>query len=367
MSKRGGYGFGIVGCGMVADFHAQAIAAMKGGHLACVFSRDKINADRIADDYNCKGYTDYREFLKHKGLDIVTIATPSGAHLDPAVRAARVGKHVVCEKPLEITLERVDKMIQVCEENNVLLACIFQRRFNEATQIFKRAVEIGRLGKITLADAYIKWYRSQEYYDSGAWRGTWKLDGGGAMINQAIHTIDLLYYLAGDVERVCAFAGLAIHDRIEVEDNAVAILKFRNGALGVIEGSTSCYSPTGNPAEVHMCGSGGSIFMQDNSFTVWDFIKGRSNDKKIKQELGATPGMGGTGAADPAAINHVQHQRTFEDVVRALKKGIKPMVDGLESRKSLEIILAIYHSALSGGKPVHLPLKRTPVRKAFHD
>lgn len=161
-------------------------------------------------------------------MNIVTIATPSGAHLDPAVQAAKAGKQVVCEKPLKVTLERADKMIQVCKENNVMLACIFQRRFNEATQVFKRAVETCRLGKITLADAYIKWYRSQAYYDSGDWRGTWKLDGGGAMINQAIHTIDLLYYLAGDVEWVCAFADLAIHDRVEVEDNAVAILKFKN-------------------------------------------------------------------------------------------------------------------------------------------
>jgi predicted dehydrogenase len=352
---------------MVADFHAKAIVGMRGGHLACAISRKKTNAERIANAYNCTAYTDYREFLGHKGLDIVIIATPSGAHLEPAVQAAKAGKHVVCEKPLEITLERVDKMIQVCKENNVLLACIFQRRFNEATQVFKMAVKAGRLGKITLADAYIKWYRTQAYYDSGDWRGTWKLNGGGAMINQAIHTIDLLYYLAGEVDSVSAFADLAIHDRIEVEDNAVAILKFKNGALGVIEGSTSCYSPTGNPAEVHMCGSEGSIFMQDNGFTVWNFNKGRSNDKKIMQKLGAKPGGNGVGAADPAAISFVQHQLTFEDLVRALKKGTKPMVDGLEGRKSLEIILAIYRSALTGGKPVQLPLKRTPVRRPFRD
>jgi len=365
MSTKGGYGFGIVGCGMVADFHAQAIAAMRGGHLACVFSRNKANAQRLAKTHHCAAYTDYNSFLSHPGLDIVTIATPSGAHLEPVQAAAEAGKHIACEKPLEVTLKRVDKMIQVCGKNKVLLAGIFQRRFNEATQVFKKAVEAGRLGRVTLADAYIKWYRTQEYYDSGYWRGTWKLDGGGALMNQSIHTIDILSYLAGEVQLVCAFADRSIHERIETEDNAVAILKFKNGAVGVIEGSTSCYSPTGHAAEVHLCGSEGSIFMQDNSFTVWDFKKGRSNDKKIMQKLGARQGAAGAGAADPAAISYVAHQKNFEDVVRAIKKGTQPLVDGREGRKAIEIILAIYRSALTGGKPVQLPLKRTPVRKPF--
>jgi UDP-N-acetyl-2-amino-2-deoxyglucuronate dehydrogenase len=365
MAQKGGYGFGIVGCGMVADFHARAIAAMRGGHLACVFSRNEENAQRVARAYNCAAYTDYAGFLAHPGLDIVTIATPSGAHLEPAAKAARAGKHVVCEKPLEVTLGRVDKMIAVCRENKVMLAGIFQRRFNEATRMFKSAVDAGRLGRITLADAYIKWWRTQQYYDSGYWRGTWRLDGGGALINQSIHTIDLLYHLAGDVERVCAFADRAIHDRIETEDNAVAILKFKSGAVGVIEGSTSCYSPTGHPAEVHLCGSNGSVFMRDNSFTVWEFRRKRPWDGKVLRRLKATDAAAGAGAADPAAIDYVAHQRNFEDTVKALKKGRKPLVDGAEGRKSVEIILAIYQSALAGGKPVQLPLKKTPVRKPF--
>ena len=365
MAKKGGYGFGIVGCGMVADFHAKAIAAMKGGHLACVYSRSPKNANRVAKAHGCAAYTDYNQFLAHPGLDVVTIATPSGAHLEPAQKAAKAGKHIVCEKPLEVTLERIDRMIRVCQQNNVMLAGIFQRRFYEAVGVFKKAVDSGRLGKITLADAYIKWYRNQKYYDSGYWRGTWKLDGGGAMMNQSIHTIDLLYYLAGDVDWVCAFADRAIHKRIEAEDNAVAILKFKNGAMGVIEGSTSCFSPGGHPAEVHMCGSNGSIFMRDDRFAVWEFKRGRSNDKKIRQRLGTEPGSAGAGAADPAAISFVEHKKNFEDVVRALGSGTEPLVDGREGRKAVEIILAIYRSALTGGKPVQLPLKRTPIRKPF--
>lgn len=365
MAKKSGYGFGIVGCGMIADFHAQAIKAMKGGYLACVFSRNKANADRVAKTFGCASYTDYTAFLAHPGLDIVTIATPSGAHLEPCVQAAIAGKQIVCEKPLEVTLERIDRMIRICDEQDVTLAGIFPRRFNEATVKFKKAVENDRLGKITMADAYIKWYRTQEYYDSGDWRGTWQLDGGGAMMNQSIHTIDLLYYLAGEVESVCAYADRAIHENIETEDNAVAIVKFKSGALGVIEGSTSCFSRIGHPAEIHLCGSEGSIFMRDNSFTVWDFNKKRPSDKKMMQKFRAEAGKVGVGAADPKAIDFSGHQKCFENVTRSLKARKKPLVDGLEARKSIEIILAIYRSALTGGKPVRLPLKRTPVRKSF--
>jgi predicted dehydrogenase len=365
MAKTRTFGFGIVGCGLVADFHAQAIDAMKDGGLVCTYSRKKANAERIAKKYRCDAYTDYKAFLAHPGLDIVTIATPSGAHMEPVQEAARAGKQIICEKPLEVTLERIDKMIQVCNQNNVMLAGIFPRRFNEATIAFKKAVDSGRFGKLTMADAYIKWYRTQAYYDSGDWRGTWKLDGGGAMMNQSIHTIDLLYYIAGEVSNVCAYADRAIHDRIEVEDVAVAILRFKNGAMGVIEGSTSCYSPLGHPAEVHLCGSDGSVFMKDNCFTVWDFRKKKTSDKKIRETLWAESGARGAGAADPTAIDYVGFQRNFEDAVRALKKGTTPLVDGAEARKSIEIILAIYKSALSGGKPVTLPLKKTPARKRF--
>ncbi len=365
MAKKGGYRFGIVGCGMVADFHAQAIAAMQGGHLACVFSRRRENAVRVANAYGCAAYTDYQQFLAHPDLAVVTIATPSGAHLEPAQKAAQAGKHIVCEKPLEVTLERIDKLIAACERNKVMLAGIFQRRYFESVGVIKKAVDAGRLGKITLADAYIKWYRTQAYYDAGYWRGTWKLDGGGALMNQSIHTIDLLYYLAGEVDWVCAFADRAIHERIETEDNAVAILRFRNGAMGVIQGSTACYSPGGHPAEVHICGSQGSIFLRDDRLAVWEFKKGRSNDKKIIEKYGVQTRTDGAGAADPAAISFREHQQNFEDVVRALKKGTRPLIDGPEARKSVEIILAIYRSALAGGKPVKLPLKRTPVRRPF--
>jgi predicted dehydrogenase len=184
-------------------------------------------------------------------------------------------------------------------------------------------------------------------------------------MNQSIHTIDLLYYLAGEVKAVCAYADRAIHEDIETEDNAVAIVKFTSGALGVIEGTTSRFSPTGQPAEVHLRGADGSISMQDNSFTVWDFKKKKPSDPKILQKFRAETGVAGVGSADPRAIDFSGHQKNFEDAVRSLTAGKKPLIDGKEARKSIEIILIIYRSALTGGKPVRLPLQRSPVRKSF--
>ena len=184
-------------------------------------------------------------------------------------------------------------------------------------------------------------------------------------MNQSIHTIDLLYHLAGDVVSVRAFADRVAHKRIEVEDIAVAILRFKSGAMGVIEGSTACYSPTGHAAQVQLCGTDGSVFMKDDRFTAWDFRKGRPGDKRIMEAYGDNPDAIGVGAADPSAIDFSGHQRCFEDMVKAIKAGKKPAIDGREARKSVEIILAIYQSALGNGKEVTLPLARTPRRKSF--
>ena len=365
MAKKTTYGFGIVGCGMISRFHAQAIAAMKGARLECVFSRNKKRAEALAKQTGTTAYTDYKKFLAHPGLDIVTICTPSGTHLEPTAAAANAKKHVICEKPLEVTLERIDKMIAACKKNKVTLSGIFPRRFNDATIEFKKATDKKRLGKLTLCSAYIKWFRDQAYYDSGAWRGTWKLDGGGACMNQGIHTIDQLIHLAGDVKSVCAFADRTAHRKIEVEDIAVAILEFKNGARGVIEASTSCYNAEGNPAEVHLCGTAGTIYMQDEKFRTWEFEKALASDKKIRKEFLVLPGQKGVGAADPKAISFLDHRRNFEDSLKAIRTKKRPAVDGNEARRSVEVILAIYQSALAGGKKVTLPLKKTPNRKSF--
>jgi predicted dehydrogenase len=219
---------------MISDFHSAAISDLEHGQLVAVSSRNADNAKRLTDKYNVEGYADYTEMLKRDDLDIVCVCTPSGAHLEPAVTAAEAGKHVIVEKPLEITLQRCDEIIQACDEAGVRLCAIFNSRFTEGAQLIKSTIDSGRFGKLTLGDAYIKWYRSQEYYDSGGWRGTWNLDGGGALMNQSIHAIDLLQYYMGPVQSVQAFTGTLAHERIEVEDVAVAALRFENGALGAL-------------------------------------------------------------------------------------------------------------------------------------
>lgn len=339
---------------MIANFHAKAIAAMEGGELHSFYGRRREAVDELVAENGGKGYTDLDEFLADPELDIVTIATPSGAHLEPAIAAAKAGKHVVCEKPLEITPERIDLMISACEDAGVTLSGIFNRRFHPAMEAFKKAVDENRFGTLTMCDAYVKWYRDQAYYDSGEWRGTWALDGGGALMNQSIHLIDQLIYLAGDVASVCASTACLAHEGIEVEDTAVAILEFKNGARGVIQGSTACWSSTGHPAEVNLCGDQGSAFLADEKFRVWDFAEAAPEDEEIRATLMQGSEAKGLGANDPSAINFTGHQLNFEDVVTAIREGRSPSVDGQEARRAVALICAIYESARNDGAKVHL-------------
>jgi len=231
--------FGLIGTGTIAHTHAQAIHLLPNATLAGSFSRNSDKNRKFSEQYNCKAYSSLDELLTDNHVDAVIICTPSGSHLDPGIKAMKHKKHVIIEKPLEITLERIDKLIETASQENVKLTCIFQSRFARASQELKKAIDQGRFGKITMADAIVKWYRTQEYYDSGAWRGTWELDGGGALMNQSIHAIDLLQWLVGDVESIKAFTATLGHERIEVEDTAAAVLKYKNGALGVIQGTTA--------------------------------------------------------------------------------------------------------------------------------
>ena len=345
--------FGIVGTGSISGVHAKAIAAMEGSTLHSVFNHRLESAERLASEYLVKAFSDIDRFLADPELEIVTIATPSGAHFEPALAALRAGKHVVCEKPLEITTARIDEMIAAAAASGKTLAAILNRRFHPAMAAFKTACEQARFGKLTSASCYIKWFRDQAYYDSAAWRGTWALDGGGALMNQGIHSIDALLYLAGPVKSVQANTSCLAHDRIEVEDTALAMLEFENGARGVIEGSTCNWSSTGHPARIQLCGTEGSVFLADESFEVWDFKNPMAQDEEIHQKLmrGSEAGLG---ANDPKAINFLQHQRNFEEVVRAIQEGSEPSTSSREARKSVALIEAIYQSAASGGVKVYI-------------
>jgi predicted dehydrogenase len=352
-------GFGIIGCGMISKIHAKAIADVRGAKLTACFDQAPAAADRLGQATGCRVYYDLDAMLANPEVQIVTIGTPSGAHLEPAVAAARAGKHVIVEKPLEITLRRCDQVIEACRKAGVVLSTIFPSRFHDSSQELKRAVDAGRFGRITLGDAYVKWYRSQAYYDSGAWRGTWDLDGGGALMNQAIHSVDLLTWLMGPVVEVRAKTGLLAHQRIAVEDVAVAAVEFANGALGVIEATTAAYPGYLKRIEIH--GNEGSAVIEEEDLVKWDFGKKNRRDEAILAAM-ANRKSGGGGAADPAAIGHHAHAKQFRNVVEAIRKGVPPAIDGPEGRRSVEIILAIYKSAETG-KAVRLPLPGDPPLK----
>lgn len=347
-------GFGIVGLGMIAEFHAAALQAMTGGRLVACQSATPGKAEAFAGRHGGRAYTDMAAFLADDALDAVIIATPSGAHLEPALAALAAGRHVVVEKPVEVTTAKVDRMIAAADAAGLLLAGIFPRRFNPATDALKAAVAAGRFGRIASADAYVKWWRPQSYYDADAWRGTWALDGGGALMNQAIHTVDLLLHVMGDVKCVRAETRLVAHAGIEVEDAAMAMLEFQSGAVGVLQATTAAWSKDGHQAEVHVMGDGGSAILADDRFRVWEFAEETPDDDGIRLNLGQHDHAAGAGAADPKAIDFSWHQRNLEDVVRAIGAGAAALIDGREARRAVALIEAIYASAKAGGEKIEI-------------
>jgi UDP-N-acetyl-2-amino-2-deoxyglucuronate dehydrogenase len=338
-------GFGIIGCGMISNFHARAIADAEGAQLIGVADRIPEPAATFAETHGCTAYESVDAMLADPNIHAVSVCTPSGAHMEPAVAVAQAGKHVIVEKPLEVTTERCDQIIDACDQAGVRLVAIFQSRFHESAKLMKQAVDQGRFGKITLGDAYVKWYRSQEYYDSGAWRGTWKMDGGGSLMNQAIHSVDLLLWLMGPVAEISAMTATMTHERIEVEDVAIANLKFKSGALGVIEATTTAYP--GALKRIEICGSQGSAVLEEEAITQWQFASETPEDEAIRKRMANMNETGG-GAADPAAIGHHGHTMIMEEAVAAISGNRPSILDGQEGRRSIEVIRAIYESAETG-------------------
>ncbi len=333
------WNFGIIGAGLIADFHAKAIQSLDNAKLFGICGTNQEKAQRLAEKYNCKKFNNYSDLLQSENIDVVTIATPSGAHLEPAIEAAKCGKHVICEKPLEITLDRIDSMIQAHENSGTSLGGIFNFRFEDTTEIIKKAVEQGRLGTITYAAVYVPWWRNDAYYEN--WHGTWNLDGGGAMMNQSIHMVDLLQYLMGPVKSLAAFTSKLGHPQIETEDTAVGAIQFKNHALGIIYGTTASYP--GQFRKLEITGTKGTIVLVENSLEVWQFAEMNKEDKQIIQKYGKI--KGGGGVADPAAISFVGHAKNIAAFLKALDEGRKFEIDGNEARKAVEIILDMYYSA----------------------
>ena len=339
--------FAIVGCGMIAGFHARALQDVPGAHLTALVSRNLANARKLADSVQapCDCYADLAPVLARKDVDAVIVTTPSGAHMEPAVAAARVGKHVVVEKPLEVTLERCDRIIEACEAAGVQLCTIFPSRFGDANVALKKAVTEGKFGRLTLGETTCKWWRPQSYYDEGGWKGTRALDGGGALMNQAIHNVDLLSWIMGPVTHISGLTATLAHERIEVEDTAVACLRFASGALGVIQATTSVYP--GLPKTIAVHGDRGTAVIEQDDILRWDFTPETEADRDVRQRFAQRTGASG-GSSNPAAISHVGHARQLADFVRAIQTGIAPLVDGREGRRAVEVIRAIYRAAETG-------------------
>jgi len=339
-------GYGIIGCGNIGPVHAAAIAEVRGAKLIAVSDVVEASARKLADQYGADTYTDYREMLRRDDVHAISLCVPSGMRMEIAVACARAGKHVLSEKPLDVTTKRIDKIITACQQAKVKLGCIFQSRFSEDALRIRQAVEQGRFGKLIMGDAYIKWHRTQAYYDSGAWRGTWKLDGGGALMNQGIHTIDLLQWFMGPVAKVTARTALVAHEGIEVEDLAVAMLEFENGALGVIEGSTATWP--GHPARVEVHGTEGGAVLEDGKLNFWQFNRRKPVDKKIEAALREESALG-SGAGDPLASLKIEgHRRQIDDFTKAIQQDRPPHIQGTEGRNAVALIEAIYRSAKTG-------------------
>jgi UDP-N-acetyl-2-amino-2-deoxyglucuronate dehydrogenase len=340
-------GFAIVGCGMIARFHARALADVPGARINALVSRKLANAQGLMHTLgiSCEAYTDIEPVLARSDVDVVIVTTPSGAHMEPAVAAAEAGKHVVVEKPLEITLERCDRIIDACDRKGVKLCTIFPSRFGDANQVLKQAVDSGRFGRLTLGETTCKWWRPQSYYDEGGWKGTRALDGGGALMNQAIHNVDLLSWVMGPVTHIGGLTAMLAHERIEVEDTAVACLRFKNGALGVIQATTSVFP--GLPKTIAVHGDKGTAVIEQDDLIRWEFTPEIAEDQQIKERFAQKTGASG-GSSNPAAISHVGHARQLSDFVQAIETGRPPLVDGREGRRAVEIILAIYQSAATG-------------------
>jgi predicted dehydrogenase len=337
-------GVGIVGTGMVAGLQAQALAGAEGARLVSVLSRSAERAASFAAQHGCRGFSEPREFLADPRLQLVSVCTPPGEHLRPALQALAAGRHVLVEKPLEADLRGCDAIIRAAAARGLRAGGIFQSRFHESARLLKQAVDQGRFGRLALGEASVKWWRSQQYYDQGGWKSR-KANAGGALLNQAIHAVDLLLWFLGPVQSVQAQAATLGHDHLEVEDTAVAALRFANGACGLIQASTAAYP--GFLKRIEISGSGGTAILEEESLKVWQFAQARPEDEGIRRAFAARTTTTG-GAADPAAISLAGHRAQFEDFAACLRENRPPRVDAVEARKAVALILAIQRSARTG-------------------
>jgi UDP-N-acetyl-2-amino-2-deoxyglucuronate dehydrogenase len=331
---------GILGGGNISNTHARAAAAIPGVEIvACHgFNRERTRA--LAEPYGAAVYDTLDTFLDHRPMDIVAIGSPSGRHAEQGIAAAGRGLHVLVEKPLDITTEKADALIAACERAGVKLGVFFQDRLRPAVVEMKRIIDSGELGTPVMIAGRVRWYRPPEYYSGSKWRGTWALDGGGALMNQSIHTVDLVQWMFGPVARVSAAVATRVH-QIEVEDTAAAVIQFTSGAIGTIEAGTSLYP--GYPRRLEVTGSNGTIVLEDDRLIAVD-LRSPSSSAKAAARAEAPP----ENASSPVVSDASAHQRVIEDFVQAIRTDTTPSCDGREGRRSVELVQAIYAAAAVG-------------------
>lgn len=343
------YGFAVLGTGLIAKFHAQAVLDTPGAELVAVCSRSEARADSFAASFGCAAYTSLEQMLQHPDVDVLMIATPSGAHLEPAMAAARAGVHVLCEKPLEISLPRAEQMIAAHQAAGTQLGCLFQLRHIPALQPIRQAIASGRFGTITHAAVYVPWWREPAYYKDSQWHGTQVLDGGGALMNQAIHMIDILCSLMPPVISVAAVLSSAGHPWIEVEDAASAALLFEGGAIGTIVGTTSSWP--GRSRRLEITGTDGTVILEDDHLQMFEFRQSQAEDEQTRRLYSADASC--SGAAAPGAMDHLKHAACVREFIKALQEGVSYEVSGSEACRSIALIERIYQAAAT-----HLPQLR---------
>ncbi|MEQ8848854.1 Gfo/Idh/MocA family oxidoreductase [Botrimarina sp.] len=352
---------GIVGVGAIAGMHALAIRDLENAELVAFSNGTEPRMSDFQKEHGGQAFDTFQEMLDSGLCDVVTICTPSGAHLEPSVAALERGVHVLCEKPLEINLERAGKMIAAESASSATLGGIFPQRFSPVVQAVHAAAAGGRLGTLAAANAYVPWWRPDSYYGPNRWQGTKQLDGGGALINQSIHAIDTVLWLAaaagaGAPVEAFGYSGMLCHDpqHIETEDCAAAAVRFESGAMGVVFGTTAMWP--GGAMRFHLGGRDGTIELHEKELVTFAFRDERAEDKQLLERYGKAVGAGG--AADPMAIDYSNHTRNLADFLAAIDEGRPSSVSAAEAWKALALIRAVYESAQSG-QPVKV--KPAPV------
>jgi UDP-N-acetyl-2-amino-2-deoxyglucuronate dehydrogenase len=341
-------GFGLIGTGMIAGFHARALREVNGAKLLGVAGRSPEGAIDFAGQQGVPfAAASVAELINRPEIAAVCITTPSGLHREPALAAIRAGKHVMIEKPIDATVEGTDEILRAAELAGVRIGSIFQARFGAGARALKAALESGRFGRLALCSAYVKWHRTAEYYTG--WKGKLALDGGGALMNQAIHAVDLLQWFAGMPAEVFGWTTRRVHLRIESEDTACATLRFASGALGTIEASTAVWP--GWSRRLEICGETGSAVLEDDDIARWEFHAPLPEDDAIRAPRDRS--ALGSGASAPNAIGYEGHLRQLQDFTDAIRENRQPAIDGREARKAVALIRAIYDSAVQGA-PVRL-------------